>query len=63
MKALETRIPPPVVILLTGAIAWLASSAFAPTGIAWPVRLISAGILLMAGFLIALAGVWAIRWA
>ncbi|MBL8199411.1 MAG: isoprenylcysteine carboxylmethyltransferase family protein [Chromatiales bacterium] len=56
MNVLETRIPPPLVGLLMGTVAWLASSAFAPTGIGFPVRLTLAVALVLLGFALAGAG-------
>lgn len=56
MNALETRVPPPLVGLLMGAVAWLASSAFAPTTLPFPVRLTAAVALVVLGFVLAGAG-------
>ena len=61
MNALEARIPPPVVGLLMGAVAWLASSAMGPTTIAFPIRLGVAIALALVGLAIAGAGVRAVR--
>ena len=61
MKVLETRIPPPLVGLIGGALAWLASSAFTPTTITFPVRLTAAIVLVLVGLVIAGAGVRTIR--
>lgn len=57
MNALETRIPPPVVGLITGLLAWLASSAFAPTSLPSSIRLTAAILLLVVGLVVAGAGV------
>jgi protein-S-isoprenylcysteine O-methyltransferase Ste14 len=61
MSALENRIPPPLVGLIMGAVAWLASGASAPTGIAFPVRLAAAIGLALLGLAISFAGVRAVR--
>lgn len=61
MNALETRIPPPLVGLIMGAVAWLASSASAPTGIDFTVRLAAAIGLALLGLAISFAGVRTVR--
>jgi protein-S-isoprenylcysteine O-methyltransferase Ste14 len=60
MDALEARIPPPLVGLLMGTVAWLASSAFPPTGLPFPVRLTGALVLVALGFALAGAGARAV---
>ena len=61
MDALETRIPPPLVGLIFGALAWLASAALGPTSIALSVRVTAALVLVVLGLAIAAAGVRAVR--
>lgn len=61
MNALETRIPPPIVGLFAGAVAWLASSAFAPTSIPFSIRLTVAVALVLLGFVLAGTGARAVR--
>ena len=61
MDALEARIPPPLVGLIMGAVAWLASAAGSPTPIAYPLRLTGAVALVLVGLGIAGAGVRAVR--
>ena len=56
MNALETRIPPPLAGLLMGVVAWLASSAFAPTTLPFLVRLGSAIAFVVLGLALAGAG-------
>lgn len=60
MDALEARIPPPLVGLIAGIVAWLASSAFAPTGIPSAFRLAVALALVASGFVLAGAGARAV---
>ena len=60
MNALETKVPPPLAGLLIGALVWLASAAYSPTAIPFPIRLTAALTLLVVGFGIALAGVRAV---
>jgi protein-S-isoprenylcysteine O-methyltransferase Ste14 len=61
MGALDTRIPPPLVGLIMGAVAWLASSASAPTSIPFPVRLAAAIALVLVGLALAGAGARTVR--
>jgi protein-S-isoprenylcysteine O-methyltransferase Ste14 len=61
MNALETRVPPPLVGLVMGALAWLASSASTPTGIAFSVRVTAAIGLALLGLAISFAGVRTVR--
>jgi len=61
MNTLETRVPPPVAGLISGALAWLASAALGPTAIAFSIRLTGAGALVLLGFAITLAGVRVVR--
>ncbi len=61
MDTLEARIPPPLVGLVSGAVAWLASVATGPTTIAFTVRLAGALALVLLGLGIAGAGVRAVR--
>lgn len=61
MDALETRIPPPLAGLIMGALAWLASSAFAPTATPFALRLAVAVVFVLLGLVIAGAGVRTIR--
>ena len=61
MNALETRIPPPLVGLVAGIVAWLASSTFAPTVLPFPVRLGGALALVLLGFVLAGAGARSVR--
>jgi len=61
MSALDTRIPPPLVGLIMGVLAWLASSASAPTSIDFTVRLAAAIGLALLGLAISFAGVRAVR--
>jgi len=61
MDALEARIPPPLVGLIMGAVAWLASAASSPTPVAYPLRLAGAVVLVLLGLGIAGAGVRAVR--
>ncbi len=56
MNALETRIPPPLAGLIMGALAWLASSAFAQTTLPFPVRLGGAIAFVVLGLVLAGAG-------
>jgi len=63
MNTLETRIPPPLVGLIMGALAWLASSALGPTSLAFPVRVSATLALVLLGLAIAVAGVRAVRGA
>jgi len=61
MNTLETKVPPPLAGLISGALAWLASAAVGhPTAIALPIRLTAALALVVLGFGIALAGVRAV---
>lgn len=60
MNALETRVPPPLVGLLMGTVAWLASTAFAPTTLPFPVRLTAAVAFVVLGFVLAGAGARAV---
>ena len=60
MSALETRIPPPLVGLIAGIVAWLVSSAFAPTSVPAFVRLTVALALVLIGFALAGAGARAV---
>jgi protein-S-isoprenylcysteine O-methyltransferase Ste14 len=55
-NALETRIPPPLVGLIMGVLAWLASGLVSPTGIAAPTRGVAALVLVLAGLALAGAG-------
>lgn len=61
MSILDNRIPPPLVGLITGAIAWLASWTTTVTSIAFPVRLTAAIGLALLGLAISFAGVRAVR--
>lgn len=61
MSALETRIPPPLVGLIMGAVAWLASWTTAVTSIPFPVRLTAAIGLGLLGLAISFAGVRTVR--
>lgn len=61
MSVLEARIPPPLVGLIMGAMAWLCSSAFAPTTIPAPIRLAAAIALVLAGLALAGAGARTVR--
>jgi len=61
MKALEAKIPPPLVGLICGAIAWLASISLGPTTVPFAFRLIAALLLAALGFAIALASVRAFQ--
>jgi protein-S-isoprenylcysteine O-methyltransferase Ste14 len=61
MSALDTRIPPPLVGLIMGAAAWLASWLSTPTSIAFPVRLTAAIGLALLGLAISFAGVRTVR--
>ena len=61
MSALELRIPPPVVMLLVGAVMWLLSICVPGLAVVIPIRGAIAGVLLAAGGATALAGVHAFR--
>ena len=60
MNSLETKVPPPLAGLISGALAWLASAALGPTAIAFPIRLTAVLALLVLGFSITSAGVRAV---
>ena len=61
MSALEAKVPPPLVALIVGTGMWLASRAFGPTSVSFPVRLGLAAALFLIGLSITYAGVRAIR--
>ena len=61
MSALEAKVPPPLVALMVGTGMWLASRAFGPTSVSFPVRLGLTVALLLLGLGISFAGVRAIR--
>ena len=61
MKILETRIPPPLVGLIIGALAWLASRSLGATTIAFSVRLTTAVVLVLSGLALSFAGVRGVR--
>jgi protein-S-isoprenylcysteine O-methyltransferase Ste14 len=61
MRALELRIPPPIVALLVAAIMWGISLATPPVEMPGLIRLTTAIAFALAGVLIAISGVIAIR--
>jgi protein-S-isoprenylcysteine O-methyltransferase Ste14 len=63
MNALETRIPPPLVGLLCGVLAWLLSVAAGSTTATSAIRLSASLALVAVGLAISFAGVRAVRQA
>src|SRR5665213_574663 len=63
MRALELKIPPPVVALLVGVAMWAISHAAARIEISAPVRIGAALVIAIAGVCIAVAGALAFRHA
>lgn len=63
MNALQARIPPPVVGVLAGVLAWLASRAGGPATLPPGWRLPAAAVLVLAGAATSVAGVRAVRGA
>jgi protein-S-isoprenylcysteine O-methyltransferase Ste14 len=61
MRALELRIPPPVVALLVGAAMWFAAGERVPLELPFRVRLVAFVVIALAGGAIALAGDLAFR--
>jgi protein-S-isoprenylcysteine O-methyltransferase Ste14 len=61
MHGLELRIPPPVVALLMAAIMWGISLAAPPVAMPAPLRVATAIAIALAGAVIAVAGVIALR--
>jgi protein-S-isoprenylcysteine O-methyltransferase Ste14 len=61
MRWLENKVPPPLVGLLCGAGIWLVPGAAGPSPVPFVARLVLAATLLVIGFLIAGAGVRAVR--
>jgi protein-S-isoprenylcysteine O-methyltransferase Ste14 len=61
MHALELRIPPPIVLLITGLLMWLLSWAFPSFAFAMPMRLVLAGVLAFLGLAIGILGAIAFR--
>lgn len=58
---LENRIPPPVVMTLTGVVMWLASHVLPVVTVEDKPRVALSLLLLIIGSLVCLAGVWAFR--
>lgn len=63
MSALELKIPPVVVVLLTGAAMWLASVALPSLAFSFPGRPVAAAALAVAGGVVAVLGVMTFRQA
>lgn len=61
LRWLEHRIPPPLVMLVTGALMYGAATVLPPLGIPVPWRLALAILLVLCGGAVALAGVLAFR--
>lgn len=61
MNALELRIPPLLLLLVIGALMWLAAMLFPVLAVSVPWRMLIAFVLVFAGGSIALAGVLAFR--
>ena len=61
MSALDAKVPPPLVALIIGTGMWLASRAFGPTSVSFPVHLGLAAVLFLLGLGISVAGVREIR--
>ena len=61
MKILETRIPPPLVGLVIGALAWLASRAIGATALSFSLRLTTGVVLVLLGLAISFVGVRGVR--
>jgi len=62
MDVLETRIPPPLVGLLAGLLAWAAAAALGAVPLLeLPVRIAATVLLLLAGLAVAFAGVRGVR--
>ena len=61
MRALELRIPPPIVALLSAAIMWVIARVMPPVEMPGLIRVTTAIALALAGVVIAISGVIAIR--
>jgi protein-S-isoprenylcysteine O-methyltransferase Ste14 len=61
LKALELKIPPPVVALVVAGAMWAIARATPPMPIPPSISALAAGTLALAGFAIALSGVLAFR--
>ena len=61
MNALELRIPPPLVLLVTGLLMWLVSWAFPWFAFAMPPRLIVAGVFALVGLTVGVLGALSFR--
>ena len=61
MHALELRIPPPLVLLITGLLMWLVSWTFPWFAFAMPARLVVAGVLALVGLTIGVLGAVSFR--
>jgi protein-S-isoprenylcysteine O-methyltransferase Ste14 len=61
MRTLELKIPPVVVVLLTGAAMWAAARFWSSLRVELPLRAALAAGLILAGLVIALAGVVSFR--
>ncbi len=61
MNTLETRVPPPLVGLIIGMLAWLASRAIGATTVVFSVRLTAAVFFVVLGFVVSFAGVRGVR--
>jgi protein-S-isoprenylcysteine O-methyltransferase Ste14 len=63
MDKLENRIPPPIVVLIFGALMWTAAGNAHLHGAGGAIRIGLAGLVFAAGLIIAGSGVWAFRQA
>ncbi|MBI3855462.1 MAG: isoprenylcysteine carboxylmethyltransferase family protein [Planctomycetes bacterium] len=63
MRTLELKVPPLVVLLLTGGLMWLGSRAFPHLGASYPGRPVVAGLLAGIGAVVIILGVVSFRLA
>ena len=63
MRSLDNRVPPPLVVLVTATLMWMASRRTPHWGVPDAARLSLSALILAAGFLIGAAGLKAFRQA